>query len=272
MTSDARWKALGWRHPVWTLLRFYLSLRSDLKKNEWLTELWNNKFASVDCGITQFPVDSMHITILNEYLFHRERAYDQAAALLRTEEEALKYCKAKGIDVHTTATKTQEHHQSSKAMVAAVSAVARRTCNRNGFSVESNPQSRCVWCVTKGLHVSARNVDGAIPSLANPIIIWEIKEYWGKTKGGSKMSDAVYECNLVGRELREFEEAAGFSVAHVVFLDGKKQWAERKSDLLRFIDLLNQGLIDQLHIGKDVETRWEFELTAMLTAATKDIR
>ena len=53
------------------------------------------------------------------------------------------------------------------------------------------------------LRTLARRVDGACPGVVNPIAIWEIKEYWGKTKGGSKMSDAVYECHLVGRELRE---------------------------------------------------------------------
>jgi hypothetical protein len=62
------------------------------------------------------------------------------------------------------------------------------------------------------LHVSARNLDGAIPSLANPYLVWEIKEYWGKTKGGSKMSDAVYECHLVGLELRDFETRGGLTV------------------------------------------------------------
>ena len=55
-------------------------------------------------------------------------------------------------------------------------------------------------------------------------MVWEIKEYWGKTKGGSKMSDAVYECALVGLELRDFEERTGAPrVQHVVFVDGKDQ-------------------------------------------------
>ena len=130
--------------------------------------------------------------------------------------------------------------------------------------MEANPQRRCVWCVKNGLHVTARNLDGAIPSLANPTIIWEIKEYWGKTKGGSKMSDAVYECNLVGRELREFEERTGISVAHVVFVDGKEQWSARKSDLARFIDLSHQGIIDYLFVGKEIELQWEKTLLRLL--------
>jgi len=41
----------------------------------------------------------------------------------------------------------------------------------------------------------------------------------------------------------------------------------RKSDLYRFIDLLNQGIIDQLFIGKEVETHWEPALSEMLANA-----
>ena len=100
--------------------------------------------------------------------------------------------------------------------------------------------------------------------MTNPRVVWEIKEYWGKTSGGSKMSDAVYECNLVGRELREYEERSGVQVEHVVFVDGREQWHARKSDLARFVDLLNQGLIDTLIIGKDVETDWERSLDGAL--------
>jgi len=68
----------------------------------------------------------------------------------------------------------------------------------------------------------------------------------GVTAGGSKMGDAVYECQLVGRELREFSERTGTQIAHIVFLDGRDQWNKRRSDLVRFIDLFRQGLIDHV--------------------------
>ena len=51
---------------------------------------------------------------------------------------------------------------------------------------------------------------------------------------------------------------------HVVFLDGKEQWSSRKSDLTRFIDLFHQGLIDQLFVGREVETDWPTFLEACL--------
>jgi hypothetical protein len=52
-----------------------------------------------------------------------------------------------------------------------------------------------------------------------------------------------------------------------VFIDGKVQWSFRKSDLYRFIDLLNQGIIDLLFIGKEVESEWESTLTGLLKDA-----
>lgn len=204
------------------------------------------------------PVPAEHTELFFDYLGHRDSDFETATNLLRSEEEALAYCERIGVEVTTTRTRSQDHHQSSAAMVAAVSYIAGEYCLSRGLTFSKSPQRRCVWLVDNQLHVTARNLDGAIPSLDSPEIVWEIKEYWGKTKGGSKMSDAVYECALVGRELREFEERSGASrVLHVVFLDGKTQWSHRQSDLKRFIDLFNQGLIDHLLVGRDVENDWE---------------
>jgi hypothetical protein len=87
-----------------------------------------------------------------------------------------------------------------------VSYIAGEHRRSRGLRVDVAPTRHCVRLESNHLHVTARNMDGAIPSLESPEAIWKIKEYWGKTKGGSKMSDAVYEWALVGRELREFEE------------------------------------------------------------------
>jgi hypothetical protein len=266
MIADPKWKELGWRHPLWDLVRFYLSLRHQGEKATWLSRLEESSTLSVEEG-RAFQIDPAHVKLFMEYLPSREMAFAHAFSQLRLEENALAFCRRNKINIKTTSTRSKDHHQSSKAMVATVSEIAERVCQSAGTTVNPNPQRRCVWCLDNGLHVSARNIDGAIPSLANPSIIWEIKEYWGKTTGGSKMSDAVYECNLVGRELREYEERTGFKVVHVAFVDGKIQWTARKSDLKRFVDLLNQGLIDHLIIGKEVESSWESILTGLLSAA-----
>lgn len=159
-----------------------------------------------------------------------------------------------GIQVGVTATKSKEHHQSPKAVVATVTGIASNICKRKNLKLDPNPQRRCIWHGNGSFYVSVRNLDGAIPSLENPVVVWEIKEYWGKTKGGSKMSDAVYECNIFGREIVQYRESIGRKVWHVVFLDGQVQWSFRKSDMSRFLDLECQGLIDRIFIGKEIET------------------
>ncbi len=262
MIIDAHWRRLGWRHAVWDLVRYYCSLRGK-EQQQWLDELADTKQMKVGSS-EHLPINAAEIQTLLDYLTTRDKQIKLAMARLRTEEEAVAFCQKNKVLVGTTATQNAEHHQSPKALVDALTFIAEKVCAKKGVTVEPNPQRRCVWCAKNGLHVTARNLDGAIPSLANPTVIWEVKEYWGKTKGGSKMSDAVYECNLVGRELREFEERTGISVVHAVFIDGKEQWAVRKSDLARFIDLSYQGIIDYLFVGKEVEVEWKKTLLTLL--------
>ena len=263
MSDRSCWQNLGWHHPVWNLVRYYCSLRTGREKERWLDQLRDENCMNVSNG-ESFHMDKEHVNLLLQYLDFRQKELERVYALLRNERQALKFCKQLGVTVSKTKTRNQDHHQSSKALIAAVTAITRTVCERKGVGFNPNPQTRCVWCSKRGLHVTARNLDGAIPALANPTIIWEIKEYWGLTSGGSKMSDAVYETNLVGSELREFEEHTGVKVVHVFFLDGQQQWSVRKADLLRFVDLMHQGLIDYLLVGREVETQWENILASLL--------
>lgn len=258
MNTNEKWRGLGWRHPLWDYVRFYSVIqrqRSELQER-WEAKLRNNVM-EIDSE-HNLPIPAEHSRLFFEYLRCREEDFETATNLLRTEEEALAFCSQLGVTVTKVKTKSQDHHQSSAAMVAAVSYIAGEYCIAHGLAFDKSPQRRCVWLADNQLHVTARNLDGAIPSLDSPEMVWEIKEYWGKTKGGSKMSDAVYECALVGREIREFEERSGAArVPHIVFMDGKNQWAHRKSDLKRFIDLFHQGFVDHLFIGREVETKWK---------------
>jgi hypothetical protein len=249
------WRKLGWKDPFWELLRFYCSLRGAEQK-AFLKELSGEKSAD-DKWWTQLALSDDAAKLIVKYCAEREKLLELALQSLRTEDEAKAFCKKQKIEWAVTKTKSKDHHQSSKTLIATVSTLAQRVCKELEETLEPNPQRRCVWCIDNHLHVTARNLDGAIPSLKDPYIVWEIKEYWGKTSGGSKMSDAVYECHLVGREVREYEEKTKHRISHVVFIDGKDQWHARKSDLARFIDLHNQGLIDHLLIGRTVESEWQ---------------
>lgn len=258
MDINGKWRSLGWRHPLWDYVRFYSVVQ---RQNREVREAWEEKLRGDTMEIDEnhsLSVPAGHAELFFDYLHQRERDFESATSMLRTEEEALDFCAEIGAEVTKVRTRSQDHHQSSAAMVAAVSYIAGEHCLARGMGFSKAPDRRCVWLVDNQLHVTARNLDGAIPSLDSPEMVWEIKEYWGKTAGGSKMSDAVYECALVGRELREFEERSGAPrVRHVAFIDGKHQWAARKSDLKRFIDLFHQGFVDHLLVGCEVETKWE---------------
>lgn len=264
MNRLERYCNLPWNHELWSLVRYFRSLRLTGKKQfEWIESLRNE--ACLPAPSRKYPIDPQLIELLVSYILDSSALLKTSLGVLRTENEALEFCKKRKLIAGSTTTQNRSHHQSSKALIAAVSGIARKACADAGVDVDLDPQRRAIWFSEHGLHVSARNLDGAIPSLDNPTAIWEIKEYWGKTSGGSKMSDAVYECQLVGLELRMFEAKSCMSIKHVVFVDGKDQWDCRKSDLLRLIDLHQQGLIDHLLIGREVESEWPI-LAAVLAS------
>lgn len=264
MKVERRWRKLGWRHPLWDFVRFYsvvVTQRKELRE-QWIENMKKGTFEIVPGQ--NIPIDPADSRLFFEYLAYREAQFNAAFGRLRTEDQALKFCEKMKVEVAKNVTQLAGYYQSSKSLIAAVTSIATIVCQKKGTQLVPSPQRRCAWLTDENLHVTARNLDGAIPTLVNPTIVWEIKEYWGKTSGGSKMSDALYECNLVGRELREYEERAKKAITHVVFLDGQEQWESRKSDLRRFLDIYHQGLIDYLFVGIDVETEWESTLNSLL--------
>lgn len=170
---------------------------------------------------------------------------------MRSEDQAIADLVDLGeLEVARYGTKSTDHHQSSKVLVATVAAITRLTCRGLSIEADLDPQARTAIQRGGTLWVSPRRLDGALPSLMNPVGMWEIKEYWGLTKGGSKMSDAIYEINLVGMELRAFERLHGIPrTRHYAMLEGQFQWSHRASDLRRAIDLLCMDLVDELFSG-----------------------
>lgn len=129
-----------------------------------------------------------------------------------------------------------------------------------GGDEEFDPDPRgLIYLLNNGkiIGASSRRFDGAYPSLYNPSIVWEIKEYYYARTFGSRVADAVYETELDGYEFNEIYNRTGQQVHHVMFIDSHFTfWVKGKSYLCRFIDTLNMGLIDELIVGKEVLTRW----------------
>ncbi len=99
----------------------------------------------------------------------------------------------------------------------------------------------------------ARRIDGAFPSVVNPIAIWEIKEYYYTTTFGSRVADGVYETLLDGMELEELRCSENVDVKHYLFLDDRYTWwGCGRSYLCRIIDMLHMGYVDEAIFGREV--------------------
>ena len=262
MTRSEEWQVIESENAVWDLLRYYRSIRGARVQEKFLSLL--NDELCIEAGDKTIPVKREVVDLLFSYLDIEESLLETAFSNLRTEDESKEFCDTNNFSYSVTETANKDHHQSSKTLIAAVSEIAEEICSIHSLTLEKDPQKRCIWLNNEELGVTSRNLDGAVPGLVNPFALWEIKEYWGKTQGGSKMSDAVYECQLVGKEIREYEKRLSVRINHIVFLDGKDQWKHRVSDLRRFIDLTYQGLIDHLIIGKEVETSWRATLESII--------
>lgn len=106
------------------------------------------------------------------------------------------------------------------------------------------------------LRTLSRRVDGAFPSVVDPVAIWEIKEYYYTTTFGSRVADGVYETLLDGMELEELRAAGRSKVWHVLFIDDYYTWWEcGRSYLCRMIDMLHMGYVDEIVFGREVLTR-----------------
>lgn len=147
---------------------------------------------------------------------------------------------------------------------AIINILAENTIRQEGLfngtkGFDDDPRSLMYVIDEKGYLVgaSSRRLDGAYPSLVNPKIIWEIKEYYYTTTFGSRVADGVYETQLDGYELRDIWERVGYPIKHVLFIDGYKTWwIDGKSYLCRIIDAVNAGLLDEVIIGREVLDRW----------------
>jgi hypothetical protein len=110
---------------------------------------------------------------------------------------------------------------------------------------------------TKPLRVLSRRMDGAYPSIINPLAVWEIKEYYGSTTFGSRIADGVYETMLDGEEFAELREHETIDIKHYLIVDDYFTWWQQgKSYLCRIIDMLHMGLVDEVLFGKEVISRW----------------
>ncbi|HOE00027.1 MAG TPA: hypothetical protein PLD40_06240 [Kiritimatiellia bacterium] len=106
------------------------------------------------------------------------------------------------------------------------------------------------------LRTFARRMDGAFPSVINPIAVWEVKEYYYTTTFGSRVADGVYETLLDGMEIEELLLTEKMNVLHYLIIDAHYTWWDcGKSYLCRIVDMLHMGYVDEVLVGKEVISR-----------------
>jgi hypothetical protein len=129
--------------------------------------------------------------------------------------------------------------------------------NIGSLPCDYNPQR--LTTVTHGLmplRTLSRRIDGAFPSVIDPIAVWEIKEYYYTTTFGSRVADGVYETLLDGMELKEVEGSVHRKVQHLLFIDDHfTWWMCGRSYLCRLIDMLHMNYVDEVIFGREVLTR-----------------
>lgn len=129
--------------------------------------------------------------------------------------------------------------------------------NIGGYSCNYDPRS--LTTVTHNnmpLRTLSRRVDGAFPSVINPVAIWEIKEYYYTKTFGSRVADGVYESLLDGMEIEELESAGHSRIDHVLIVDDYYTWWDcGRSYLCRIIDMLHMGYLGEVIFGKEVVYR-----------------
>lgn len=106
------------------------------------------------------------------------------------------------------------------------------------------------------LRTFARRMDGAFPSVVDPVAVWEIKEYYYTTTFGSRVADGVYETLLDGMEIEELATNENLNVLHYLMIDAHYTWwTSGKSYLCRIVDMLHMGYVDEVLVGREVVSR-----------------
>ena len=108
------------------------------------------------------------------------------------------------------------------------------------------------------LRTFARRMDGAFPSVLNPVAVWEIKEYYYTTTFGSRVADGVYETLLTEWKLRACDRRKYRRSTLSDYRCALYMVELRKSYLCRIVDMLHMGYVDEVLIGREILTRLPF--------------
>jgi len=205
--------------------------------------------ALTEFGQCLFDYFAFRATILNSTICHHFMKKDSAHVEFKRLKKQLK----------PKCPLPMNKQKAEKKNYAFLTGIVNMLIEANVGKVPCDYDPRSLTTITHNampLRTLARRVDGAFPSVINPIAIWEIKEYYYTTTFGSRVADGVYETLLDGMELEELEAATQRKVQHILFIDDYYTWWEcGRSYLCRMIDMLHMGYVDEIVFGREVLTR-----------------
>lgn len=198
---------------------------------------------------------------LLDYFIYRAKVLESEAKLNLMDKEQAKQVFDKLYKLHKPKVKIPMNKQKGKKKHPAyftgiVNILTETTLGNVDFNLD--PRTFVIMTRNqKPLYTLSRMVDGAYPSVINPLMVWEIKEYYNTTTFGSRVAGGVYETILDGYELTEIKDIGNFDVKHYLIIDGYLTWwMMGKSYLCRMVDMLHEGFLDEILFGKQVLTRW----------------
>lgn len=198
-------------------------------------------------------------TIITEYFSYRALELNKVAALLMNKDEAEEEFGKIKERLHQNVNIPMNKQKGDKRNHAFLTGMVNIIIESEIGDIDCDYDPRSLTTITKDqmpLRTLSRRVDGAFPSVINPIAIWEIKEYYYTTTFGSRVADGVYETLLDGMELEELERVANHKVQHLLIIDDHFTWWKcGRSYLCRIFDMLHMGYVDEVIFGREVLSR-----------------
>lgn len=197
---------------------------------------------------------------LLEYFDHRAHVLNhEVKDFLMDAPEARKLFKATYDDLQPNCPLPLNKQKGEKAGYAFLTGFVNMLIEHYSGGHECDYDPRQLTAITRDgrpLRTLARRVDGAFPSVVDPVAVWEVKEYYFTTTFGSRIADSVYETLLDGMELEELREHEGVDVLHYLMVDSYNTWWNMgRSYLCRMVDITHMGFVDEVLFGREVFER-----------------
>ena len=190
-----------------------------------------NAFSVMDFDIANLEVQGQQTDLcldLLDYFTERARVLmcEVEPNLLNAEEARNLFERIRG-EFHPKCPIPMNKQRGDKKAEAFLTALVNMMIERYSEGLPCNYDPRELTSITLGgapLRTLARRVDGAFPSVINPIAVWEIKEYYYTTTFGSRVADGVYETLLDGMEIEEIRKNEDIDVKHYLMADAHYTW------------------------------------------------